>query len=92
MALLYNLLKGSEDPNVGCDDIRETVDSLTRQLNKDYWLEDKIVESVLFSCNLMNENGKFWHPRGITFDQFTQRILRKREKYNKKYGTIDEKE
>lgn len=92
MALIFNLLEGAKDPNIGFEDIRETVDTMTRKLNKDYWLEDKVIESALFNSNLMNENGKFWHPKGLTFEQFTKKFLKSDEKYNNRYGTIDKKD
>jgi hypothetical protein len=92
MALLYNVLEGAKNPNVGFEDTRETVDTMTRKLNKVFWLEDKVIESALFNANLMNENGLFWHPKGLTFEQFTKQFLKKDEKYNNRYGTFDKKE
>lgn len=86
--LLYAVYQGAADEDVGFEDAQETLDTLTRKLNKKIFMEPAVLESALWSCNLLNEKGKFIHPRGLSFEQFLKDVLG-RDKFNRVYNVIE---
>jgi hypothetical protein len=89
--LIYNVWKGAEDRRVGFEDARETVDSIVAKLNKTFLTDPSLLESGLWSCNLLNEQGEFWHPQGRTFDEFVREILAPGERFHRAYNVIERK-
>lgn len=79
---------------VGFEDCERTLPELTEELSQARALVNKnAFESALWSCNLMDEAGEWWSPRGESFDQFLARVLRymsKEDKYtfNKTYNQL----
>jgi hypothetical protein len=88
--LLYHVHKGSQDNEVGFLDARESLDTLTRSLNKEVYIDVSKLESALWSANIMDEQGKFWHPT-LTFEQWVKSIIGN-DKYHRVYGTLEKKE
>lgn len=86
-ALLYNIYQGALDGEVGFEDAHRTLEGLTAPLNKSTQVLTSVLESALWSCNLMNEQGKWWHPTGITFDEFLKEVLEK-DSFDKMYNLI----
>lgn len=87
--LLYHISKGAEREDVGFEDARETIESLTAALNNTVRLDKTYLESALWSANMMDEAGQFWHPQGLTLDAFIKSIVGT-GKFNKKYGLIED--
>ena len=93
LTLLFNILEGARNKEVGFEDTRETIETITRKLNKKrVWIDPSVLESALWSCNLMNENEGFWDARGLSFDEFVKQILEPGEKFHRVYNTIDGKD
>jgi len=93
VVLLTNMFNGAKHKNVGFEDSNNTMDDFITRLGKRrMWIEESMLESALWSCNLMDENQKFWHPKGYTFDQFVQGALPPQVRFNKKYNFIEEKD
>ena len=91
VVMLFNVLKASQDEQVGFEDANNTLESLIRKLNAGIRLDPSLIESCLWSCNLLSEKDSFWHPKGVTFDQFVARAL-PQYNFNKIYNTIEKKE
>lgn len=89
VVLMDNVYRGSEHPNVGYEDAYIPFDMFAARLNKQHWLNIQEVESALWSCNLMNEEGKFWHPRGISFDEFIESLKLTGYKFDRTFNTLD---
>jgi len=89
--LLFNVHKGATDAEVGFEDCRETLDTFTRKLNKYMFVDPMLLESALWSCNLLDEHGRFWHPQGLTFEEFLKKVVR-RGKFNRTYNVIENEE
>lgn len=91
VTLLYNVHRGAQTDEVGFEDAMNTLEAVTRRLNKKTLVDPQVLESCLWSCNLLNERGQFWHPRGYTFDQFLKDILQGDE-FDKDYNLIKKRE
>jgi hypothetical protein len=91
VTLLHNVYVGSEDIEVGFEDAQETLASLTLRLNKPVMLDPSLLESALWSCNLLDEKGKFWDAKGRPFDQFLKELL-PHDRFNKQYNYLEDKE
>lgn len=90
VTLLYHLHKAAETKDIGFEDANNTLDQMSRKLRRVHaWINQSDVESVLWSCNLMDEKGEFWSPRGETLDAFLKRVAP--EGFHKVYNTIKEK-
>lgn len=73
---------------MGFEDTKETLLSFTMRLNKYIKIHTDDLEVALWSCNLLNEKGKFRHPHKLTFDDFLKRALRG-DSFNKEYNFIE---
>jgi hypothetical protein len=87
--LLYHVWRGSQEPEIGHADAKESLTTLTNQLNRKVYLDPALIESALWSANMLDEDGKFWHPHGLTFDEWVRNMLGSRKEYNRNYGTIE---
>lgn len=87
--LLYHVHRGAQDDQVGFEDAQESLNSLTLKLNKTVMCDPALLESALWSANLMDEQGKWWHPQGTTFDEFCVRLLGHKAKFNRTYNVIE---
>lgn len=90
LVLLDNIYLGAKDKYIGFEDADRTMDELIRELNKRIAIPQPLVESALWSCNLLDEKGKFSHKKGLTFNQFLSRIIKKGKKFNKDYNVIED--
>lgn len=89
MVLLYHVHRAAEE--YGHMDADRTLPELTRALSYQMKLPLPVVESGLFSCNLCDEKdpSKFWHPSGLTLDEFIRKLLKGR-KFDKRYHMVSE--
>lgn len=90
LTLLLNVRAGANEAEVGFLDADNTIQSITKKLNREVWIDQSSLESGLWSCNLMSENQKFQDMRGRTFDQFLKDILGSTG-YHKFYCLIESK-
>ena len=88
--LIYNVYKGAANKNVGFEDANETLDSLCNHLNKEFPIDVSLLESALWSCNLLDEEKQFWHPKELTFQQFVTKLFPK-DSFNRIYNMLEEK-
>jgi hypothetical protein len=89
--LLLNIHMAAKDEDVGFEDAQNTLSSITARLNKMVLLDPALIESGLWSGNLLNEKGRFVSPTGETFDEFVRRLLG-RDGFNRIYNTIERKD
>lgn len=75
VTLLRNVHVGAASTEVGFEDARESLDSLTRKLNKKIYVEPAILESCLWSCNLLDERGEFWDIKGRSLDELIRQLM-----------------
>jgi len=89
--LLLNAYKANEQPEIGYQDTIETLDALSRRLNQKILLDPRQIESLLWACNMLDEEGKFVHPTGMKFDDFVHRVAPGGD-FSKKYNTVEWKD
>jgi len=89
LVLIYNVLV--HDDQFGSMDAHRTTDMLLKDLSFKVRLPRPVVESALYCCNMLDEEkkSKFWHPLGITFDQYVDLILA-RGTFDKRYNFVRE--
>lgn len=89
--LLANLHKAAQDSEVGGDlDALYSVEELCRMADQQWvTLDLDLLERILFSSNLLDEAGHFWHPRNWDFMRFAEKLLPKL-RYDRRYGWIRE--
>jgi hypothetical protein len=91
MALLANVSKGAVDPSIGFHDLDRTLGQIKRQLDREVQMPKTVVESALWSANLLNEKGEFEHPDHITFNEFINRICKDKHTFDTFWNLIEEK-
>lgn len=75
--LLYNVAEGARQPDVGFEDCTTTLRRFIAKLSpREYWVDPRLVESALWSCNMMSEADKFQSCTGETFLQFVNRVMK----------------
>lgn len=87
--LLFSVNRAANDPDVGFEDAAQTADGITRRLNLWRLIDPDIIESALCAANMLNEQGKFIHPSGLTFEQFVDKVLRGRGRFDTFYNLIE---
>jgi hypothetical protein len=88
--LLHNIQEGAKHPDVGFEDATKTIEDVVARLNKKILLPPDLIESALWSCNLMNEEKAFWDFKGRDLDTFIKQVVVE-GKFNKLYNTIERK-
>jgi len=87
--LMVNMLEASRDELIGFEPDGTSLDHTLRNMAMTVTLALEDVESALWAANMRNERGNFYHPRGLTFDEFLGSVLGKDYKFNKDYNWID---
>ena len=90
VVLLHNALLANEEKDVGFEDVDETIETLTRKMDKTILMKKRLVESCLWACNLRSERNRFWHPQGLTLDHFLSKMVPKEIKFNKDYNYFED--
>ncbi|MCK5015595.1 MAG: hypothetical protein KAS32_00870 [Candidatus Peribacteraceae bacterium] len=88
MVLLQNVHVGASLNQVGFEDTDRTLEGLTRELAPMIYISVPVIESALWSCNLLDEQGKFWHPKDKTFEQF-KIMIERNDTFNKDYNCFE---
>lgn len=69
-----NMHKGNQDQEIGFEDALRTVDEVNRYLQKFTKVDAALIESMLWSCTMMHEREKFWHPQNLKFEDFIKQL------------------
>ena len=87
MVLLYNLYHC--DKVLGLGDVYNTLDDLARHISFQLYIRKDVMDSLLWSANMLDEAGKFWHPRNRDFKSFVKQIEKRNEaKFNPAYSWL----
>lgn len=87
--LIYNYLRHHE--KYGNMDAVRSYDAVKKRLRKKDWYELPAVEALLYCANMLNEDGEFWHPEKITFDDWVKRAFGRTD-FDKIYNYFKEAE
>lgn len=89
LVLMYHLQMGASLPAVGFEDADNTINFIMKELQRSASFNIHLIESALWSCNLMDELGYFWHPENRSFNSFLKRMLiNKNYKFDKMYNLL----
>ena len=88
LVLINNLVRAKKNPLVGYVDCQHSYNELLQKMHFYVYLQRTEVESLLWSCNLMNEIGMFEHPDDISFNTFLSRIIPRNHKFDKYFNLI----
>lgn len=88
--LLYMVHKAAQNKVIGYEDANIPLNQLTEILNKKVGIPISILESALWSSNMMDEIGNFSHPFGLTFDTWLEKMVGKGN-FDKFYNILKEK-
>jgi hypothetical protein len=93
VVLLYHVHRGTQMQEVGFEDSERTLEQLTRHLSQfKFTITDTALESALWSCNLLDEQGEFWTPQGLSFDDWLAELIDKNGfAFDKFYNTVQKK-
>jgi hypothetical protein len=72
--LLDHVFRGAAHPDVGYADANRTMGELHRALVNRRSVQLEVIESALWSCNLLNDLGAFVHPDGLSFEEFVKKL------------------
>lgn len=92
LVILDNIHRGAAMPKrVGFVDANQSIEELTRSLNRRVWVKVSDIESGLWSCNLLDEIKHFRDPVfKRTFQWFLKDILGPGETFNKFFNVIED--
>lgn len=93
VVLLLNVIKGEKTSTVGFEDANRTFKELVGTLGhkKKIMVADSLIESALWSCNLLDEQDKFEHPLGHKFTPWMKALLEP-DGFDRMYNFIKNKE
>jgi hypothetical protein len=75
--MLYHIHKAASDPEIGYIDAERRLTQISNDLvRKPAKIKQSLVESSLAFCNMMAEQGKFWHPLNKSVDEFIADVVR----------------
>lgn len=92
VVLLIHVLQGAKHPAVGFEDIDRTIMQLREQLDCVINVPESVLESALWSANLMDEAEAFWHPDGIKFEEFISYLTRDKAEFDRFYNMLKPKQ
>lgn len=90
--LLTNTYMAAKDPNIGWEDARQHLNMFTKEMRFGVTLLQGNIERALWACNMLEEQGKFWHPRDLTFHSFLDIMLDRRWNFDKTYNLLTKRE
>lgn len=91
VALLNSVMEANKDPDIGFEDANRTYERMVSALNFNITVPIDVIESALWSANLLNEKGKFTHLRDKSFDMMVSDITPKDLIFSRDYNHFKEK-
>lgn len=93
VTLAANVVYAARDQGVGFEDANHTLETYLKELGrgKQVWISQGVLESALWSCNLLGERDKFWSMRDQSFEDFVKTLLYASEEFDFDYNYIKKK-
>lgn len=73
--LLTNVMRAAEHPDIGFEHADFLLDQFLKAIDKIVKVKEDHLQACLWSANLLNEKGKWWHPTGKDFSFFVNDLL-----------------
>ena len=87
--LLLNLELAYRDKKIGHGDYNHTKTEIINIMNKCHIVPKNIVESLLWCANMLDDIGKFWHPKKYNYMEFVSKLCDRDEKFNVYYNYFE---
>jgi hypothetical protein len=89
--LTHAVIDASKKEAVGFEDADRTLSQMRQTLHREVEMDKAVVESALWSCMLLMEEGQFLHPDGLSFEGFANKLAPQGERFNGSYCCFEEK-
>jgi hypothetical protein len=89
--MLYHIHLGAADSEIGYLDPLLPIEYLEGSFNVEFRLALGRMERSLFMANMANEQGKFWHPKGLSFAEWAKSMTPKGYDFDARYNFFKEK-
>lgn len=91
--LLRGILHAAEHKDIGHLDAEKTLKHMRDVLNKKIHLPQEVVESALFACRLLEENGEeLGHPDGMSWANMVTSLCGEGYKFDPEFSLFEKKE
>lgn len=91
--LIANVYRAENDPRFAGCHTDHHLEYYLKRAGRSTKVHITALEASLWACNMLEEAGEFFHPFGLTFDQFIKKIkLTDDYNYDKVYNIIQLKE
>ena len=96
VTLYVNLMLAKQNPDVGYQDISKSIKKLNFEMTQvSKWMKHQELEGLLWACQQMDEQGKFWCAKeGVPFRTFVNKLLNYKQTelyFNEVYSWIHKK-
>jgi hypothetical protein len=92
--LIFHVSKAAKDKDVGFEDAERTLDQMLRALraNRVFTVKQDVLESALWSCNLLSQKREFHSLDGREFRAFVRDLIDdKTLRFDEFYNVIEKK-
>jgi hypothetical protein len=89
IVLVHNVVTAEQNKHVGFEHHGRTLKDMLKVLNRRARIRVSDLESALWSANLLDEQGKFWHMYGKTFEEWVKE-LNKEGVFEREYNWFKE--
>lgn len=91
--MLYNVFKAADHRQVGFEDANRTLQDLITAFSAEISADTELLESAMWSCNLLDEKDEFWHPLNHSFKEFAGKFEGQANvEFDRKYNYFKKKE
>ena len=88
--LMMNVYLARSVDEIGWQHARQTFDRYYREMETTTRISQGNLETGLWACNMLDEQGRFWHPDQGKLRPFVRSILNSDERYDYYYSLIRE--
>jgi len=93
VVLLVNFIIATRSSSIGFQESSMTFEEMMERTKFTTLVRKDILESLLYYCNMLEEDNEFWHPSDINVNEFVRRILQdKKLLFDKKYNLLEKEE
>ena len=89
--LLFNCYKAEADSRTSDCNVDERLPYMLQRGYRKTTVNIAALEHCLWACNMLDEMGEFWHPLGLSFEEFTKKLLTDNYEFDTIYNTLERK-
>jgi hypothetical protein len=89
--LLGAAIKAGNHKDIGHLDADRTLAELRKYLQRVLTFDEDVIESAIYSCRMLEEEGLFSHPDGLSLQAFIKKLTPYNHVYDYDYSMFQEK-